>query len=187
LLAAFCQGQTHAAQVLTDRHLDPCYGLALRMLGSAAEAEEVAQVAMLRLWRTAPKWRAGEARISTWLYRVTANLCTDRLRRRPRQVALDEAGAVPDGAPSAVATLEASDRQAALYRALDLLPERQRLAMVLRHLHEQSNPQVAGVMDLSVEAVESLLSRGKRGLRKALMEDDAMRDDVETGKDTAHG
>ncbi|MEO1549460.1 MAG: RNA polymerase sigma factor [Pseudomonadota bacterium] len=189
LLAAFSKGDATAAQVLTDRHLDPCYGLALRMLNSTAEAEEVAQDAMLRLWKTAPSWRSGEARISTWLYRVTANLCTDRLRRRPRQVGLDQAQEVPDQSPSAQAQMEGADRQNALYQGLALLPERQRLAMVLRHLQERSNPEIAQIMDLSVDAVESLLSRGKRGLRKVLEAQGAL--DKGAGaqgrKDQAHG
>jgi RNA polymerase sigma-70 factor (ECF subfamily) len=133
------------------------------MLGDAAEAEDVAQEAMLRLWRVAPEWRQGEARVSTWLYRVVSNLCTDRLRRR-RGIGLDEIAEPEDGAPGVVERLIETDRAAALQGALNALPERQRQAVVLRHLEGLTNPEIAQVMQIGVEAVESLTARGKRAL-----------------------
>ena len=99
LLAGAVAGDQRAWRHVSDAHLDPVYGLARRMLRDAAEAEDVAQEAFLRLWQAAPRWRP-EARIGTWLYRVTHNLCIDRLRRR-RGVALDEAGEVEDERPGA--------------------------------------------------------------------------------------
>jgi hypothetical protein len=100
LLAAYGRGEARAARALADRLLPGVWRTARRLLGDAAEAEDVAQEAMLRLWRIAPDWRAGEAKVSTWLYRVTVNLCTDRLRRR-RGVALDAMSEPEDGAPGA--------------------------------------------------------------------------------------
>lgn len=167
MLARYAAGDMVAARDLADRHLARILAFARRMLGDPAEAEDVAQEAMLRLWQTAPRWRAGEARVSTWLYRVTANLCTDRLRRR-RTVALDEAAEPPDPAPGAVAALMAADRAAALEAALALLPPRQREAVVLRHLEGLGNPEIAEVMDIGVEAVESLIARGRRALAARL-------------------
>ncbi len=140
---------------------------ARRLLGDEAEAEDVAQEAMLRLWRIAPEWRAGEAKVTTWLYRVAVNLCTDRLRRR-RGVALDAVPEPEDGAPGAAAGLMEADRMAALDAALMALPERQRQAVVLRHLEGLANPEIAEIMALGVEAVESLTARGKRNLAAAL-------------------
>ena len=90
LLALYAGGDRVAARSLTARLTPRVLSLALRMLGDRAEAEDVAQEAMVRLWKIAPDWRAGEAKISTWLYRVAANLCTDRLRRR-RGVGLEDA------------------------------------------------------------------------------------------------
>lgn len=81
LLAAYAAGETRAARLLTERLTPVAYRLALRMLGDRAEAEDVAQEALLRLWRAAPDWDPGRARISTWIYRVASNLCIDRLRR----------------------------------------------------------------------------------------------------------
>ena len=101
LLVLYANGDGAAARELAARHLPRVLAYATRMLGGdRAEAEDVAQEAMLRLWRIAPEWRQGEAKVSTWLYRVVTNLCTDRLRgiRRRRAVALDDAPEVTDGA-----------------------------------------------------------------------------------------
>jgi RNA polymerase sigma-70 factor (ECF subfamily) len=118
----------------------------------------------------APGWRQGEARVSTWLYRVVTNLCTDRRRAagRRRQDALEDAPELADAAPGVEARLIAADRLAALEAALAQLPERQRQAVVLRHIEGLSNPEIAAVLDLGVEAVESLTARGKRALAAIL-------------------
>ena len=120
----------------------------------------------LRLWRAAPDWEE-RAALGTWLYRVASNLCIDRLRRR-RALTGVELPEIADEAPGAVRRLEADDRAAALQAALAGLPERQRLAIVLRHFEDRSNPEIAEALDLSVEAVESLLARGRRALAAAL-------------------
>lgn len=167
LLALYGQGDRVAARALADRLAPIAVRVARRMLADPAEAEDVAQEAMLRLWRAAPGWQAGTAKVSTWLYRVVANLCTDRLRRR-RPVPLDAAPEPEDGRPGAEAGLIAADRAAALDAALMTLPERQREAVVLRHLEGLTNPEIAEIMGIGVEAVESLTARGKRGLTQAL-------------------
>ncbi|NKB26618.1 MAG: RNA polymerase sigma factor [Rhodobacteraceae bacterium] len=169
LLAAYGQGGARAAQALADRLLPRVLGFATRMLGGdRAEAEDVAQEAMLRLWRIAPDWHAGEAKVSTWLYRVTSNLCTDRLRKSGRARPLDDAGEPVDPTPGVVAALEDGDRARALQEALSALPDRQRQAVVMRHLDGCSNPEIAQAMDMSVEAVECLTARGKRALAALL-------------------
>ena len=169
LLVLYANGDAEAARALTQRLAPRVLGFAARMLGGdLAEAEDVAQEAMLRLWRIAPEWRQGEAKVSTWVFRVASNLCTDRLRKR-RGVALGELGADPaDDSPGAEARLQAASRAEALEAALQDLPERQRQAVVLRHLEGLYNPEIAAVMEISVEAVESLTARGKRALAKAL-------------------
>ncbi|MDJ0824644.1 MAG: RNA polymerase sigma factor [Rhodobacter sp.] len=168
LLVAYGNGDAEAARALTLRLTPKVLGFAARMLGGdRAEAEDVAQEAMLRLWRQAPSWRQGEAKVTTWLYRVVANLCTDRLRKASG-VALDAVPEPEDDRPSAAEGLQQAARAAALDRALADLPERQRQAVVLRHIEGLSNPEIAAVMDIGVEAVESLTARGKRALAKAL-------------------
>ena len=170
LLVLYANGDAGGARMLTVRLVPRILGYAARLLGDRAEAEDVAQEAMLRLWRVAPDWRQGEAKVTTWLYRVTTNLCTDRLRVRQRRKvsALDDAPDIEDGAPAAETVLIEADRMVALDAALAALPDRQREAVVLRHIEGLTNPEIAAVMDIGVEAVESLIARGKRGLSAIL-------------------
>lgn len=168
LLAAYAAGDRRAAQELSTRLVPRVLGFATPMLNDRAEAEDVAQEAMLRLWRIAPEWRRGEAQVSTWLFRVASNLCTDRLRKSGRSRPLDDAVDPEDPAPGVVEALESGDRARALQEALAQLPDRQRQAVVMRHLEEMSNPDIAAAMDMSVEAVESLTARGKRALAALL-------------------
>jgi len=168
LLLAFGNGDRAAATVLTTRLTPRVLGYATRMLGGdRAEAEDVAQEAMLRLWKVAPEWRPGEAKVTTWLYRVVTNLCTDRLRKK-RSVDIDAIEEPADDKPAVTARLMAKDRAQALIEAMRDLPERQRQAVTLRHIEGLTNPQIGEVLQISTEAVESLTARGKRALAKAL-------------------
>lgn len=170
LLVLYARGDADAARVLTGRHLGRVYGFAARLLGDRAEAEDVAQEAMLRMWRMAGDWRAGEAQLASWLYRVTVNLCTDRQRKaqRRRTEALEEGAEPADPAQGVVEGLLQRERADALQAALADLPERQRQAVVLRHIEGLSNPEIAAILEVGVEAVESLTARGKRALTAAL-------------------
>ena len=167
LLAQYSQGDAAAARALTARLTPRVFGHAVRVLGDRAEAEDVAQDAMMRLWKVAPDWRMGEAKVSTWLYRVTANLCTDRLRRK-RGVGLDEVDEPHDPSPSVTDQLQTRERMDALQAGLQTLPERQRQAVILRHIEGLANPEIAEILEISTEAVESLTARGKRALAQAL-------------------
>lgn len=167
LLALFANGNASAARALTARLTQRVMGHAYRLLGNHAEAEDVTQEAMLRLWKIAPDWRQGEAKVTTWLYRVVANLCTD-LRRRARGVALDSIPEPEDGRASVTDHMQAEARAEALQTALDQLPDRQRQAVVLRHIEGLANPEIAEIMEITTEAVESLTARGKRALTAAL-------------------
>ena len=164
LLVAYANGDGQAAGILTARILPRVLAQATRMLGNRSEAEDVAQDAMMRLWKLAPDWRQGEAQVTTWLYRVVANLCTDRLRKRRGGVSLDQVAEPADGAPSVVAQMQTQTRLTALSDALAQLPERQAQAVSLRHLEGLANPEIAQIMDISVRSVESLTARGKRAL-----------------------
>lgn len=169
VLALYAAGDSSAAQVLTVRFAPRALGQATRLLGDASEAQDVAQEAMIRLFRVAPEWRRGEAKISTWLYRVVSNLCTDRLRKRGRGVPLDDVSEPLDPSASAEDMLQTGARATALRDALASLPERQRMAVSLRHLEGLANPEIAQIMDVGVEAVESLIARGKRALTDQLL------------------
>lgn len=167
LLVRFAQGDQSAARLLAERHTGRVLALATRMLRDTAEAEDVAQEALLRAWKNAADWRPGEAKFSTWLHKVALNLCYDRLRKRQAKP-LEDAPEPVDDRASAQEGLEADERVAVLQDALADLPERQRAAIQLCHYEERSNPETAEILGVSVEAVESLLARGRRALRKRL-------------------
>ena len=172
LLVLYANGDAGGARVLTMRLVPRILGYAARLLADRAEAEDVAQEAMLRLWRIAPDWRQGEAKVATWLYRVVTNLCTDRLRVRQRRksTTLDDVPDIDDGRPAADAQMIDADRMAALNAALASLPDRQREAVVLRHIEGFTNPEIAAVMDCPVTTVKALINRAYSSLRKSLAE-----------------
>lgn len=167
VLARVAHGDPAAVRALVARKLPRLLALGQRMLGDAAEAEDVAQETFVRIWKQAPQWRPGEARFDTWMHRVALNLCYDRLRRR-RETPTADPPEQPDPGPAPDRGLLALDVGARVSAALQALPERQREALVLCHYQELTNIEAAAVMGVSVEALESLLSRGRRALRVAL-------------------
>lgn len=166
LIRRVAQGDAAAWPLLVDRHLSSIVGYAWYMLGDRAEAEDVAQETMLRFLRKAPDWQAGGAKLRTWLYRVAINLCIDR-KRRPQPVSLDslaEDGVVPLHSASS----DGIDQRIAVRAALDALPERQKMAIILVHYQGFTGREAAGLMDSSEDAIESLLARARRALRRQL-------------------
>ena len=166
LMARVARGDEPAYRLLTRRHLPAMLGLARRILGNTADAEDVAQEAMLRVWTHAPRWQPLAA-FRTWLTRVVVNLCLDRKRRAP-WVGLEAAGEIADPAPGAAEKAEHSERERLLAAAVAELPARQRTAIVLTYSEGMSNAQVADILDTSVSAIETLLVRGKQNLRARL-------------------
>ena len=167
LLARVADGDPASVRALVARKLPRLLSLAGRMLGDASSAEDVAQEAFLRVWKQAPRWRPGAARFDTWLYRVALNLCYDRLRRR-RELSYAEPPDRADEAPGPERGLEAADTGRRVSAALQALPDRQREAIVLCHYQELGNIEAAAIMGVSVEALESLLGRGRRTMRVVL-------------------
>jgi RNA polymerase sigma-70 factor, ECF subfamily len=167
LVARVGRGDRAAAQALMARHLPKMLALSRRMLSREAEAEDCVQDAFLKVWTHAARWRPGEAKFETWLYRVTLNQCYDRLRKKP-MAALDAAANIPDSRPGPDAELQGAAVAAEVEGALAELPERQRAAIVLCHYQERGNIEAAEILGISVEALESLLARGRRTLRMKL-------------------
>lgn len=156
-----------AFRILVDRHLRVLHRIAYRMIGDPSEAEDIAQEALLRLWRDAARWQVGSAGTGAWLNRVVVNLCLDRLRRR--RFASDEA--VPERAdetPLAPEELDAGRMRSATVAAIGALPDRQRAAIVLTYYEEVSNQVAAEAMEMNLKAFESLLLRARSALRAAL-------------------
>lgn len=167
LLPRVARGDPAAVRALVARKLPRLLALAGRMLGEASEAEDVAQEAFVRAWRQAAAWRPGAAKFDTWLHRVTLNLCYDRLRRR-REVVMETPPDRADEGPAPDRGLEAAEVGQRVAHAMQALPDRQREAISLCHYQEMTNIEAAALMGLSVDALESLLARGRRALRASL-------------------
>jgi RNA polymerase sigma-70 factor (ECF subfamily) len=168
LVKRIASGDGAAAQELIDRHLSAIIGVGFRMLGSRTEAEDIAQEVFLKVWTNAAKWQPGQAKYSTWLHRVAMNQCLDRLRKR-REVLMDTLPEREDESPNALETLQSTEQSDQVQRAINTLPDRQRTAITLCHFQGMSNLEASEVMSISVEALESLLSRARRGLKDKLM------------------
>ena len=166
-MARVGRGDQAACALLVDRHLGPVLGFCRRLLGNPAEAEDAAQEVFLRLWAQAGRWRPGEAKLRTWLFRVGHNLCIDKLRRRPA-MPLEAAGDPADPEPAAPEAMIQVESRAWLRRAVAALPDRQRAALELCHYQGLSNADAAAALGVGVEAVESLLARARRTLRQRL-------------------
>jgi RNA polymerase sigma-70 factor (ECF subfamily) len=165
LLARLARRDEAAFAELIRHHFDRIYRIAWRVLGGAADAEDVAQEAFLKAW-TAPGQIRDARAIGAWLSRVATNLALDRLRRRRP----DTPGELPDLADPAAAAdrgLQRTSLEAEVAAALTALPDRQRAALVLVHFEGLGNVEAAEMLGVSVEAVESLLARARRSLKLA--------------------
>lgn len=170
LLARTSAGEMQSFRALVDRHLPTVLAIARRMLRDDAEAEDVAQETLLRLWRNAGSLELGEGGVRPWLRRVVSNLCIDRVRARRNTSLGDE---LPEESEAATQVTHLAERElsARVDAALKTLPERQRLALTLFHYEGLSQIEVGEVMGISDEAVESLLARGRRSLKVALKDE----------------
>jgi RNA polymerase sigma-70 factor (ECF subfamily) len=170
LLARVARQDAQAFRILVDRHLGAIVALARRMLKDEAEADDVAQEALLRLWRAGETLDVGPHGLRPWLRRVTSNLCLDRIRATRRTVVTDEVPEVAEP-PTQAQGLEDQDLARRVGEAMNALPERQRRALTLFHHEGLSQAEVGEVLGVSDEAVESLLSRARRALRASLEKD----------------
>ncbi len=171
-MLSVAQGDESAFRCLVGRHAAKTFALSRRMLRNDADAEELVQEAMLRVWVSAARWRP-DAAFKTWLYRVTFNLCLNRQRQKTF-APLDEACDPPDPSPSAADQLERRETDSLVAKAIAGLPDRQRAAIVLTFYEGLSNAETASVLDTTISSVEALLVRAKRSLRAELGATDAI-------------
>ena len=164
-MARLATGDTAALGQLVERHQQRVLELAYRTVGNWAAAEDIAQEAFLRVWRSAVSYQP-QAQFTTWLYRIVVNLCLDTVRRKRPSAGEEALGNVQAAAEPPAA--EGAERSAAVHRAIADLPERQRIALVLYRFSEMSMQQVAEVTGWSASAVESLLVRAYAQLRVLL-------------------
>lgn len=167
------RGDAAAFEALMSAYERKVYCLCLRMMGNAQDGEDAAQEAMLRIWQRISQYR-GESAFSTWVYRVTASVCTDALRRRslraqPSLDAMREAGFDPgDDAPTPQQAVEAGERRQAMQRAIDEVPEQMRSVFLMRDVHGLSVQETAQALGISSGTVKSRLSRARERIAASL-------------------
>lgn len=169
LLAAARGRNAQAFSRIVSRHYTSVYRVVFRMLNGHPDSEDVAQEAFLRLWNNPDQVREAAA-LKGWLMRVASNLVMDRFRAHPMQD-LETAAEISDGKPSAEDTLSSTWASRRIDQAVAGLPERQKLALTLVHFEHMGNIAAAAAMDISVEALESLLARARRSLKNTLVDD----------------
>jgi RNA polymerase sigma-70 factor (ECF subfamily) len=170
LMQGIARGDSVAVRTLVETALPRVFRFSVRILQDATDAEEVAQEVMVRACRQAQHWQADVARLDTWLHTVALNLCRDKLRDRARRAVF---GGVLRDIEDPDADLEGrlveTERSARVASAIRSLPERQRDAILLVHYQDLSGAEAARALGISVEALESLLSRARRRLRQDIM------------------
>jgi RNA polymerase sigma-70 factor (ECF subfamily) len=163
-------GEPLAFEELVRRYQHRVFGVAARMLGNAAEAEEAAQEVFLRVYRAVAEFR-GEARLSTWLYAITSRVCLTRLgsgERRLIREGEETLTRLANGEATPGAVLERSELEAALHRAIAELPEDRRIVVVLRDLEGLAYEEIAAALDLPLGTVRSRLHRARMDLKEKL-------------------
>jgi RNA polymerase sigma-70 factor (ECF subfamily) len=178
LMTRIAEGDEDAFEILVNRHQTSVLNLAYRFVGDRTQAKDLAQEVFLRVWQAAKTYKP-DAKFTTWLYRITANLCFNELKsaRRRRwfqfrrsnednERSIEET--FSDGSPTAEDLLLEKERSRQISDALQSLPDNQRMALVLKRYDDLSYAEIAQIMGCSVSAVESLLVRAKRSLQEKL-------------------
>lgn len=184
LLSRIAAGEQLALRRLMDRHSRGLRLFSTRYLGNAQDAEDVAQEVFVSVWKHARRYDPAAGLPSTWLYRIAANRCIDLLRwRRLRNfVGLEqvEETLVTDE-PEAGNIISARQEIAIVRAGLARLPDRQRMALLLRAVADMDVPAIAEVMGASVGSVEQLLVRARRALKKQMPQQGSGEDKEVTG------
>lgn len=174
LMASIANGDRNAFQLFLSRHIFAVVQFVKRYLSNRADAEDIAQETFLRVWQKAATWQAKGYSPRSWLYRIAYNLSVDEIRRRPENEHIDSNDIEIKSNHKSDSPETAFEKTSDLNRLTHLLkqlPERQRTALSLCALQGLTNKEAAIAMDISVDALESLLSRGRRQLRSQLQQD----------------
>ena len=166
-------GDAYAFEQLMGKHEARMYAVALRMCGNREDAQDSLQDAMLRIYKALGSFK-GQSSFATWAYRITMNTCLDNLRRKKVRQAqsldalLDIGWSPADEDASPEQHADNAERRRALSRAIQLLPEDMRSAVVLRDVQGYSYEEIAEILEANVGTVKSRISRGREKLRNVL-------------------
>lgn len=166
LLARISQGDKTAFSIVMQRYLSSVTLFVMRYFSQRSEAEDIAQEVFIRLWCKAPVWEDKDVPVKAWLYRVAYNLCIDQSRKQKLEYGSDYDERIIDENAFIEKLIGAEAELAVQKMALDNLPERQRTAIMLCAIKGLSNKETAIVMGISIDALESLLARARRKLKK---------------------
>ncbi len=169
LIARIRKHDQEAFSCLLHRHLNAVHGYLFRLTGSRADADDLAQETFLRVWQKAATFKPGRVKLATWLHRIAHNLCIDEFRKQRKRadVVLED---IADTTADQATRHARSETLEHLNKELMALPEAQRCALALCPIQGFSNSQAADILGVSVSALESLLARGRRQLKKKLSE-----------------
>ncbi len=182
LLALIAQGNKTAFSQLMHRYLNPVILFVMRYFDERSDAEDIAQETFIRLWCKAPNWQEKGISVKAWLFKVAYHQCIDRIRKQKPEHSLEIDLMIVDETACLERLLTAETDLAMQKIALDSLPERQRTALLLCAVRGLSNKEAAEVLDVSVDALESLLARGRRKLKQIYAQSVESQDCAVTGE-----
>lgn len=168
LLKLYANGDKESANILIQRLMPKIFSQAYSILGNQNDAEDITQETFIRLWKMAPIWKQDTAEITTWLYQVVKNQCIDKIRK-DKKFSDENIEDYQDIKLNAFEELQNKERDKKLYNAISSLPHRQKKVTIMRHIYGYTNYEIADEMNISVEAVESLIARGKRSISQILI------------------
>jgi RNA polymerase sigma-70 factor (ECF subfamily) len=168
LLALTASGDQAAFAELVQRHQNRVFNLVYRFTRNRQDAEELAQEVFLKVWKNARTFK-GQSAFSTWLYRLAVNTClNDRKKKKINPEPLSLLGDFATAADAAGKEILAQERQILVNKALNALPIRQKMALILANFEGKSYEDIAVIMEVSVSAVETLLFRARQNLAAIL-------------------
>jgi len=173
VLTGLMSGDERALTELMSRHLTRIHRVAARILGDQALAEDVAQTVFLKTWTMAPNWEAGNARLLSWMLRVTTHQCYDMIKKKS-PIYTDDVPEMTDNADMADIQIISNETSVQVKHALNTLPDRQKTALTLSYYEGLSQKDGADIMDITVGAYESLLVRARKALKNTLLRDEPL-------------
>ncbi len=165
IIPKIAKGDQRAFAVLVDRHVRSLSALCAQMVGDVHNAEDITQTVFLKTWQMLPNWQPGQAKLITWMRRVATNQCLDHLRKH-KPIYTDNVPDSPASDPNPEDHMAETQHTDWVKEKLELVPERQKMALTLFYYQELSQKESAETMNISLGAFESLLRRARTTLKQ---------------------